>query len=224
MQRKAFRQTTPTESGRILFIGSGYQFARRTLEALAEGQTVKPDEKEFLERFMMANGLLMVTHNAWAGRGWGVAPFAHLVYNNSHFHDLLKEAMPFERGQILPRIRAVWPGRVAEIFADVAGSDHQQRKLSQLACRHRPIGEVYGSIAQFLGQTDAAGQEFVWGRLMHARFMLADHLLPKPDLSQANAAKLLEAWKSSKQPNTNPTDEMGVPLFHMRTQKEPGLA
>jgi hypothetical protein len=222
MQRKIIRQTTPTESGRVLFIGSGYQFAKRTLETLAEGKPVKPDEKEFLERFL-ANGLLMVTHNAWAGRGWSVAPFAHLVYNNPHFHELLKEAMPFERAQILSRIRATWPDKVAEIFADVAGSANQQRKLSQLACRHRPIGEVYSSIAQFLGQTDRAGQEFVWGRLMHARFMLADHLLPKPDLSQPMAVHLLQAWQTAKQPNSNPTDEMGVPLFHMRTE-EPRLA
>jgi len=220
MGKKIVVQTTPTDSAKILFAGSGYQFAQKTLKRLADGKTCDKEETLFVQRFL-GNALLMVTHYAWAGNGWGVGPFAHLIYKNNHLRDTLKEMMPFERSDILPRIRANWPNQVAELFNDFATTPQQQRLIKGLVNSHQTRGKTYDSIALYIGQTSPRGRKMVQGRLMHARFRLVDNLLPLPDLTPENAQKILAAIKTSKQPNSNPTDVFGVPYISGRDSKGP---
>lgn len=220
MGKKIVVQTTPTDSAKILFAGSGYQFAQKTLRRLADGKTCDKEETLFVQRFL-GNALLMVTHYAWASNGWGVGPFAHLISHNPHLKQTLHDLMPFERKDILPRIRANWPDQVADLFNDFAATPQQQRLLKSTVSARRTRGAAYDAIAIYIGQTSPRGRKMVQGRLMHARFRLVDNLLPLPDLTPENAQKILAAIKTSKQPNSNPTDAFGVPYISGRDSKGP---
>lgn len=214
------RRHGPAKASRPLFVGSGYQFVKRTLAQLAKGREVDVDKRAYVDRFF-ANGLLMVTHYAWGAQAPGVGTFAHLVSHNPPLKKQLQTLMPFNRSDIPGRIAANWPARVAGLFNDIAGTPQQQNKLKQIAGRRMRRGESYQAIARYLGMEDRDGLRVVWSRLMMGRFELSDVLIPKPDLSPENAGKLLRTWRRSKQPSTDLRDEFGVPYFHLRFQSGP---
>lgn len=153
---------TPTQAGRVLFVGSGYGYAKKVLADLAEGKEVRDDRREFLEQFL-GNALLMSTRYAWGAQGWGTPQLALLAFRNPELQTTLRQMMPFNRNEIPGLIRKHWHYRAAKRFrqpANASPSAWRQLHRERMYARFRLVDTLLPK--PDLSQENACRLRDVW--------------------------------------------------------------